>query len=59
LTHQECEIAQLIGQGCYHDQIAQVLGVSNGTVKNPISTIYNKSEASSRQQAILVIKKLR
>lgn len=55
LTARETIIANLIAQGYLNETIAQKLGISIGTVKNYISSIYAKLEVSNRQQAILLI----
>ena len=55
LTARESIIANLIAQGYLNETIAQKLGISIGTVKNYISSIYAKLEVNNRQQAILLI----
>lgn len=55
LTARESKIASLIAQGYLNETIAQTLGISIGTVKNYISSIYAKLEVNNRQQAILLI----
>lgn len=55
LTAREMEIADLIAQGYLNDHIVQALGISLGTVKNYISTIYAKLQVSNRRQASLLI----
>lgn len=59
LTARELEIADLITQGYQNDKISQALGISLGTVKNYISSIYAKLEVDNRRQAILLIASLR
>lgn len=55
LTARESIIANLIAQGYLNETIAQKLGISIGTAKNYISSIYAKLEVNNRQQAILLI----
>lgn len=59
LTQRELEIAELITKGYSNVKISQALGISLGTVKNYISTIYSKLEVSNRQDAIYIIKWLK
>jgi DNA-binding NarL/FixJ family response regulator len=61
LTQREEEVAGLIAKGYGNKQIAQALGVSTGSAKNYVSTVYAKLQAGSRQEAILKImeKKIR
>lgn len=42
LTDREREICRLISEGCTNSQIASILFISEGTVKNYVSTIYDK-----------------
>lgn len=55
LTARELEIADLIAQGYQNGKISQALGISLGTVKNYISSMYAKLEVANRRQAILLI----
>jgi len=59
LTVRELEIADLITQGYQNGKISQAIGISLGTVKNYISTIYAKLEVDNRRQAILLIAALK
>ncbi|MEI6578461.1 MAG: response regulator transcription factor [Eubacteriales bacterium] len=61
LTQRESEVAELMAKGYSNVKISQTLGISMGSVKNYISTIYSKLQTSNRQEAILVIieKKIR
>ncbi len=58
LTHREIEIANLIASGYNNEKIAQKLGISLGTTKNYICTIYDKFEVKRRQEAVCIIKGL-
>ena len=55
LTQREIEIAELICKGYRNEQLSQKFGISIGTVKNYISSIYSKLEVSRRQEAIDLI----
>lgn len=51
LTDREKEVLQLVGQGLSNKAIAQVLNLSEGTVKVHVSNILSKLNASSRTEA--------
>lgn len=55
LTLREKEIAELICKGYRNEKIAQALGVTLGTVKNYICSLYSKLEAKNRKEAIDII----
>ena len=55
LTQREAEIAELICKGYRNDQLSREFGISMGTVKNYISSLYSKLEVSRRQEAIDII----
>lgn len=55
LTQREAEIAELICKGYRNDQLSREFGISMGTVKNYISSLYSKLEVSKRQEAIDII----
>jgi DNA-binding NarL/FixJ family response regulator len=55
LTEREREIAELIAQGYGNEKLAKALGISMGTVKNYVSTIYSKLQVENRQQAVLLV----
>lgn len=57
LTARELEIIDLIKDGFSNKQIASVLYISEGTVKNYISSIYNKTDMNDRESLIELIKK--
>lgn len=56
LTSREWEILQLMGEGLANREIAEKLFITEGTVKNYISTIYEKLEVKDRTQAVLMLK---
>ncbi len=59
LTKREKEIFFLIATGCDNEQIAQELYISEGTVRNHVSTIYAKLEIDNRFQIIQLANKIR
>jgi pimeloyl-ACP methyl ester carboxylesterase/DNA-binding CsgD family transcriptional regulator len=54
LTHRERELLELIAQGRDNAQIAAVLGLSEKTVRNHITSIFAKLEVENRSQAIVL-----
>lgn len=56
LTQREWEILCLMAEGLSNKEIAGKLFISEGTVKNYISTIYEKLEVKDRTQAVLLLK---
>ena len=52
LTSREKEIAKLIAEGCTNAQIASLLYISEGTVKNYVSVIYDKFEIKDRAKLV-------
>lgn len=57
-TEREIEIAKMVALGFNNKQIAATLFISEGTVKNYISSIYLKLGTSDRMAAALTIKKV-
>jgi len=53
LTQREKEILQLVAQGLSNREIAGTLFISEGTVKNYISSIYAKIGVTERSKAII------
>jgi pimeloyl-ACP methyl ester carboxylesterase/DNA-binding CsgD family transcriptional regulator len=53
LTERQRELLELIAQGRDNAQIASVLGLSEKTVRNHITSIFAKLEVESRAQAIV------
>jgi DNA-binding NarL/FixJ family response regulator len=56
LSERELEIAKLIVQGKSNRDIANMLYITEGTVKNYISAIYNKVGTNDRAKAIEILK---
>lgn len=56
LSDREVEIAIMIYEGFTNKQIASALKLTDGTVRNYISSIYEKMGASSRTDAVEVMK---
>lgn len=57
LTERENQILQLIGQGLSNRQISERLYLAEGTVKNYVSTIFQKLGVQDRTQAALMAQK--
>jgi len=53
LTAREIEILKLIASGCANKQIAYKLSISEKTVRNHISNMYEKLQIFDRSQAVL------
>jgi DNA-binding NarL/FixJ family response regulator len=51
LTPREIDVLQLLVEGLTNQAIAQVLGISTGTVKSYVQTILRKLDVSDRTQA--------
>ncbi|EKQ55473.1 MULTISPECIES: response regulator transcription factor [unclassified Clostridium] len=58
LTEREIEICQLLSDGYTNSQIAEFLYISEGTVKNYISTIYDKTGIKDRTMLALKLAKI-
>ena len=56
MTSRESEICSLLAQGLTNRQIADTLYISEGTVKNYISSIYDKTGIHDRAKLIVAIK---
>lgn len=56
LTEREIQIAMMIVQGFNNHQIASSLYISDGTVKNYVSSIYSKTEMKDRLKLALYLK---
>lgn len=56
MTSREKEICTLLAQGLTNSQIAEKLYISEGTVKNYISSIYDKTGIHDRAKLIVTIK---
>lgn len=59
LTLREREIAELLRIGCKNGKIAEKLGISHGTARNYISTLYSKLGVSNRREAVRLISSLK
>lgn len=57
LSQLETEIANLMLEGYTNKQIASVLHLTHGTVKNYVSQIYNKIGVNNRVNAVIYLKK--
>ncbi len=58
LTAREQEIARMLSQGFTNHQIASALYLTEGTVRNFLSSIYAKLHVKNRTQAALCLKEL-
>lgn len=56
LTEREIELCTMMVQGFTNKQISMMIHISEGTVRNYISNIYNKIGISDRTQAVLFLK---
>ena len=56
LTSRELEIAKLIADGLTNSQIASVLFISEGTVKNYVSNIYDKTYIHDRAKLVVYLR---
>ena len=52
LTRREHEVLRLMPTGRNNREMAQKLGISEGTTRNYVSRIYRKLEASNRAEAV-------
>lgn len=52
VTEREREILELIGDGLFNKEVANLLGISEGTVKWHLKNLYSKLGVSSRTQAL-------
>lgn len=56
LTDREREICDLLKEGCTNSQIADMLFISEGTVKNYMSSIYDKFDVHDRAKLVLMLR---
>ncbi len=56
LTERELELCTMMVQGFTNKQISMMIHISEGTVRNYISNIYNKVGISDRTQAVLFLR---
>lgn len=54
LTKRECEILKLISHGMVNAEIARTLFLSEGTIRNYVSSILEKLEVEDRTQAAVI-----
>ncbi|MEP7284712.1 MAG: LuxR C-terminal-related transcriptional regulator [Chloroflexota bacterium] len=59
LTARERAILRLAAEGLANPEIAEALGISDGTVRNHISNIYAKLEVTTREAAIRAAQQMR
>jgi DNA-binding NarL/FixJ family response regulator len=52
LTPREMDVLQLIARGKYNDQIASTLSITEGTVKNHLTSLYDKLDVHSRAELV-------
>ena len=53
LTNREYEVLVLLSEGLFNKEIGAILGISEKTVKNHVSSIFKKIDVSDRTQAAL------
>ena len=56
MTQREKEICTLLARGFTNKQISETLFISEGTVKNYISSIYDKTGIHDRAKLVVAIK---
>jgi two-component system, NarL family, response regulator LiaR len=54
LTNREVEVLRLLAQGLSNAEIAEKLHLSEGTVRNHVSSIFSKLEVTDRTQAAIL-----
>ncbi len=52
MTERELEVLRLMAQGWDNQRIADTLNISEGTVKNHVTNLYDKLEVHSRAEAV-------
>ena len=55
LTAAQCRVAELLGQGKTNREIAELLGLSEGTIKVHMSAIFRAMNVRNRAQALVLI----
>lgn len=53
LTHRECQVMQLLAEGHSNQSLGNVLGISDKTVKNHVSSILRKMDLQDRTQVVV------
>lgn len=56
LSQKEMEVGKLIGKGKTNKEIAELLGIKEGTVKNHVSSILQKCDLGNRTEIALLFK---
>lgn len=59
ISPRECEVLELLAEGCNNKVIARRLEISPNTVKTHVARLFEKLEANSRTQAIAKARELR
>lgn len=59
LSRREKEILQLMATGASNKEIANILMIAEGTVKNHVSAVLTKLDARDRMQAVIIAQKMR
>lgn len=54
LTEREADVLRLIARGLSNTEIAEILHLSEGTIRNHVSTIFSKLDVSDRTQAAII-----
>lgn len=52
LSEREVEVLRLMAKGCSNAQVAETLAISEGTVKNHVTNIYDKLQVHTRAEAV-------
>jgi DNA-binding NarL/FixJ family response regulator len=52
VTSREMDVLRLVAQGYYNEQIATALGIAEGTVKNHVTSLYDKLQVHSRAELV-------
>jgi DNA-binding NarL/FixJ family response regulator len=52
VTPREMDVLRLVARGKYNAEIAEVLGITEGTVKNHVTNLYDKLEVHSRAELV-------
>ncbi len=58
LSRRELEILKIVASGKSNKEIAMSLVIAEGTVKNHLTSIFNKLEARDRMHAVLIAKEI-
>jgi len=58
-TERELDISALLVKGLSNSEMARTLFLTEGTVKNYLTSVYSKIGTSDRGKAILILQKLK